>query len=127
MHRIRRHLTYANVAATLALLVAVAGGATAVAGSNAPTNSVTSSSIKSRNVTARDLAGIRLVQVSGQFAAFAPCSRGERLVGGGGDSSTNLGRSRPGNNGWSVAQGLGTGGDVPVTAYALCLKAKPGK
>ena len=43
MRRLRRHLTYANVAATLALLIAIAGGTTAIAGSNAPKNSVTSS------------------------------------------------------------------------------------
>jgi hypothetical protein len=127
MQRLRGHLNYANVAASLALIVAVAGGTTAIAGNNAPANSVTSNSIKPRNVTARDLAGIRLVQVTGQFAAFAPCGRAERLLGGGGDSTANLGRSRPEKNGWSAAQGLGTGGDVPVTAYALCLQAKPGK
>ena len=73
MHRFRRHLTYANVAATLALFIAVAGGTTAIAGGKAAKNSVASSSIKPFNVTARDLAGIRLVQVSGQVNAFAPC------------------------------------------------------
>ena len=31
MQRLRRHLTYANVAATLALVIAVAGGTTAIA------------------------------------------------------------------------------------------------
>ena len=35
MQRLRRHLTYANVAATLALVIAVAGGATAIAGGKA--------------------------------------------------------------------------------------------
>lgn len=129
MHRLRRHLNYANVTATLALIVAVAGGATAIAGSNAPKNSVTSSSIKPHNVTARDLAGVRVAQTTGQFSAFAPCKRGERLLGGGGtvvSPGGPLGASRPGLDGWFVQQGTGPG-DSTVAAYALCLRAKPGK
>jgi hypothetical protein len=125
----RRHLTYANVASTLALLIAIAGGTTAIAGSNAPKNSVTSSSIKPFNVTARDLAGVRVVQVNGSVSAFAPCSRGERLLGGGGSPippGGPLGVSRPGENGWFVQQGGGPG-DALMAAYALCVKAKPGK
>jgi hypothetical protein len=129
MRRIKRHLSYANVAATLALLIAIAGGTTAIAGSKAPKNSVASSSIKPLNVTARDLAGIRVVQVNGQFSAFAPCSRRERLLGGGGSSipaaASDLAVSRPGNNGWFVQQADGP--DTLMAAYALCLKAKPRK
>ena len=64
MHKLRERLTYANVAATLALVIAVAGGTTAIAANKAPKNSVASSSIKPFNVTARDLAGIRVVQVN---------------------------------------------------------------
>jgi hypothetical protein len=124
MRRIKRHLSYANVAATLALLIAIAGGTTAIAGSRAPKNSVASSSIKPFNVTARDLAGIRLVQVSGQVNAFAPCPGGERLIGGGGGASS-VGVSSPRNNGWYVEQASGP--DRPVSANALCLKAKPRK
>jgi hypothetical protein len=129
MRRIRRHLSYANVASTLALLIAIAGGTTAIAGSNAPKNSVTSSSIKPHNVTARDLAGIRVVEVDQQFSAFAPCARGERLLSGGGSSIPpgfpDLAVSRPGENGWLVQQGDGP--DTLMAAFALCLKAKPGK
>lgn len=127
MHHLRRHLTYANVAATLALVFAVAGGATAIAGGKAAKNSVASSSIKPHNVTASDLAGIRVVQVTGQFSAFAPCSRRERLLGGGGNPvapAGPLGVSRPGNNGWFVEQGSGPGSAL-MAAYALCLRAKP--
>jgi hypothetical protein len=129
MRRLRRHLTYANVAATLALLIAIAGGTSAIAGSNAPKNSVTSSSIKPFNVTARDLAGIRTVQVSGQFNAFASCRSNERLVGGGANgfnASGPIGASSPGNNGWYVEQAAGLE-PRPVTATALCLRAKAGK
>jgi hypothetical protein len=127
MQWLRRHLSYANVAATIALVVAVAGGATAIAGNNAPPNSVTSRSIKPFNVTARDLAGIRVVQADGQFSAFAQCRRGDRLVAGGGSSPAgdSLGASRPGGNGWFAQQGAGL--DTHVIAYALCLKTKPGK
>ncbi len=123
MKKLRGKLTYANVAATLALVIAVAGGTTALAASK---NSVTSSSIKPYNVTASDLAGIRVVQVSGEFKAFAACSHRERLLGGGGSASP-LGTSRPGSNGWYVEQGSALGGNQIVSAYALCLKAKPGK
>jgi hypothetical protein len=123
----RRHLTYANVASTLALLIAIAGGTTAIAVSKAPKNSVASSSIKPFNVTARDLAGTRQVQANGQFAAFAACARRERLIGGGGNAPAgdNLGVSRPGENGWYVQQGSGP--ETHVIAYAICLKGKPRK
>jgi hypothetical protein len=123
MKKLRGTLTYANVAATLALVIAVAGGTTALAASK---NTVTSASIKPNNVTAGDLAGIRVAHVSGEFKAFAACSRGERLVGGGG-AAGSLGTSRPGNNGWYVEQGSALGGNQIISAYALCLKAKPGK
>jgi hypothetical protein len=125
MRRIRRHLSYANVASTTALLVAIAGGTTAIAGSNAPKNSVTSSSIKAHHVTARDLAGIRVVEASSPVSAFAACQKRERLLGGGGSTTGPLGASRPGNNGWLVQQGSGPQ-DQQITAYALCLRSKPG-
>jgi hypothetical protein len=127
MHRLKPHLSYANVAATLALIIAVAGGTTAIAGGKAAKNSVASSSIKPFNVTAGDLAGIRVVQANGQFAAFAPCARNDRLLGGGGSSPAgdNLGASRPGEHGWYVQQGGGP--NTHVIAYAVCLKGKPGK
>jgi hypothetical protein len=124
--RLKRHLSYANVASTLGLVIATAGGTAALA---ADTNSVSSNSIKPYNVTARDLAGIRVVQVDGQFAAFAPCPRAERLLGGGGSSippaAVDVAVSRPGGNGWYVQQADGP--NTLMSAYALCLKAKPGK
>ena len=130
MSRIRRHLTYANVAATLALVIAIAGSTTAIAVNNAPKNSVTSSSIKPFNVTARNLAGARIVEADSQFSAFAQCKKGERLLGGGGSpippgGLVGLGVSRPGTNGWFVQQDDGP--DKLMAAYALCLKSKPGK
>jgi hypothetical protein len=128
MRRVKRHLNYANVAASLALLIAIAGGTTAIAGSKAAKNSVASSSIKPFNVTAGDLAGIRVVEASSPVTAFAHCSRGDRLLGGGGSPippGGPLGVSRPSGDGWLVQQGGGPE-DVLMTAYALCLKAKPG-
>jgi hypothetical protein len=125
MSRIKRHLSYANVAATLALVIAIAGGTSAIAGSKAPKNSVVSSSIKRFNVTAKDLAGLQEVQVSAQVSAFAPCPPHARLLAGGGSAGGPLGASRPGNNGWFVQQGTGPE-DRAVVAYALCLRGKPG-
>ena len=124
MHRLRTHLTYANATATLALIIAIAGGTTAIAVSKAPKNSVVSSSIKPHNVTARDLAGIHVVEVSGPVTAFARCPRSERLLGGGGSTVGPLGTSRPGGNGWFAQQGSGPE-DQQVTASALCLRSKP--
>jgi hypothetical protein len=131
MKKLREKLTYANVAATLALVLAVAGGTTAIAANKAPKNSVASSSIKPNNVTAGDLTAIRVVQTTDLFKAFAACAKREKLVGGGGDVAAgggNLGASRPGSNGWYVQRGSLAGpSETPVTAYALCLKSKPSK
>jgi hypothetical protein len=129
MGRVRGHLSYANVTATVALLIAVAGG-TAIAANIASKNSVTSSSIKPFNVTARDLAGIRIVEADSSFSAFAQCAKNERLIGGGGSpippgGVVALGVSRPGQNGWFVQQDDGP--NRLMAAYAMCLKAKPGK
>ncbi len=62
--RLRSKLSYSNVVATLALLVAISGGATAIAIS-AGKNTVTTKSIKPGNVTARDLGPIRTVIEAG--------------------------------------------------------------
>ncbi|MGH2983163.1 MAG: hypothetical protein ACRDK5_02725 [Solirubrobacterales bacterium] len=121
MAALRRKLSYANVVATLALVIAVAGGTTAIAVSKAPRNSVASSSIKPYNVTAGDLAGIRMVQAVAKGTATASCARGERLLGGGG--SGDLAASFPINN----STWVGVSGSGDATAYAICLKAKPGK
>jgi hypothetical protein len=130
MQRLKSHLSYANIAATLALVIAIAGGTTAIAGSKAAKNSVVSNSIKPFNVTARDLAGIRVVESDSQFSAFAACAKKERLVGGGGSpippgGVVSLGVSRPGTNGWFVQQAEGP--NRLMAAYALCLKNKPKK
>ena len=124
---IKRHLTYANVAATLALVIAVAGGTTAIAGSKAAKNTVASSSIKPYNVTAgiwrdSDSSGHWLGSMLLRLAPRASVSLAVEAVTGGRAWAS----SRPGNNGWFVEQGTGPG-DRLIVAYALCLKAKPGK
>jgi len=144
MHRIRRHLTYANVAASLALVIAVAGGTTAIATkSTAPKNSVTSKSIRPFNVTSRDLS--RLIQVFGTASfndpqppdgaatgnvAVATCPSGSRLVTGGGfvdSSAAHIVGSSPGAQSWSVnAAGDGTN-QATITAIAWCLSKKAEK
>jgi hypothetical protein len=105
--RFRRHLSYANVAATLALIVAIAGGATAVAGSR---------------IGAQDLKKIKVRQAqadppaTGFPVAIARCHSGERVLGGGGIAA-NLGATNPQGNGWAAGGGVGD----HVTAYALCI------
>jgi hypothetical protein len=118
----RVHLSYANVVATLALFLALTGGATAVAIS-LNKGSVTTKSIRKGAVTAPKLG--RLVirsQVNTVGSAQVSCAQGERVLGGGGTSSGGgLSASLPSpstENGWA-ATGVGT-----VTAYALCLKKK---
>ena len=147
MSRFRRHLTYANVASTLALLGAIAGGTTAVAAKlTAPKNSVTTKSIRSYNVTARDLT--RLIQVIGKAnftdpapadgvangnTAVASCPPGTRVITGGGsvdNDNAHLSSSQPNVGAWSVsARGDGTN-QATITAIAWCLSKraeKPGR
>jgi hypothetical protein len=138
MHRLRTHLTYANVAATLALVVAVAGGTTAIAmKATAPKNSVTSKSIRPFNVTAKDLTGLVEVTAKNSFndpqpsdgifggtTAVASCPPGTRVLTGGGfvdNVHAHLAGSQPINEGWSVsASGDGTN-EARVTSFAWCL------
>lgn len=147
MHRLRTHLTYAKVTATVALIVAVAGGTTAIAmNATAPKNSVTTKSIRSYNVTSRDLSGLIKVKRQAVFddpapgdmtfsggTAAAPCPSGTRLISGGGRVEPSLGgpssvvSSSPGGNAWSVvAEGDGTG-TTTVIAEAICLSRTPQK
>ncbi len=147
MDRLRRHLTYANVAATLALIVAVAGGTTAIAmKATAPKNSVTTKSIRPYNVTAGDLSGLTLVKVQGTFNdpapvdgishvgdAAAPCPDGTRLLSGGGrvepslSGRSSLRASQPGGNAWSVVAEADGTGSTTVVANAICLSKTPKK
>jgi hypothetical protein len=144
MHGLRRHLSYANVAATLALVVAIAGGTTAIAGSaKAPKNSVVSRSIKPGNVTAKDLSTTMNISATSAVtdpspfdheyavgSAVAQCPPGTRaLSGGGGTEGVRrvLEFSGRAGEGWRVS--IGTDDPVPtqVSATVTCLLATPGK
>jgi hypothetical protein len=144
MHRLRTHLTYANAAATLALVVAVAGSTTAIAmKETALKNSVTSKSIRPYNVTARDLT--RLIEVRGQAifndpapaddnftgaTATAACPPGALLITGGGfvdNARASLSGSQPAHDVWIVsAKGDGTN-EARITAIAWCLSKRAEK
>jgi hypothetical protein len=147
MRRIRRHLSYSNLMSTLALLIAIAGGTTAIAAKvTAPKNSVATKSIKPYNVTARDLT--RMIQVFGRATftdpapmdgtssgntAVASCPAGARVVTGGGfvdNDNAHLSGSQPNAGSWSVsARGDGTN-EAHITAIAWCLSKraeKPGR
>ncbi|MGZ5388248.1 MAG: hypothetical protein ACXWGS_12645 [Solirubrobacterales bacterium] len=141
MSSIRKRMTYANVVATLALIVAVAGGSTAIAlQAAAPKNSVTTKSIRKGNVTADDLGRIEQVVASaplndaiagdgidGSAFAIARCPRGAELVGGGVaggrvHSSSPVRDRRLGWEGTIVDDGGPTNG---IRVTALCLLRKP--
>ena len=142
MHRLRRHLSYANVVATLALIVAVAGGTTAIAVSKAKKKGavvrVTRKSdiskkgkIRPGHVTAAKLAGIDVVQR--RFALSLPtnvaaCPAGEMLLAGGIEIHSSsppgaaIDHSHPVGNGWLGASNFS---ETDQTVYALCLRATP--
>jgi len=145
MHRLRRHLSYANVTATIALIVAVAGGTTAIAGrATAPKNSVTSKSIRNGNVTAKDLTSVVRVNVSGTVtdptandgnytagAAQATCPAGARPisggVSGGGINRVFVASSVMSPNGWAGGVSSDAGGTQQFTVTAWCLVRKAGE
>ena len=136
MGKLRANLTYANVMSTLAVVLAIAGGTTAIAASVGK-NSVTSKSIKPGHVTARDLAGVRVVTggPGPGGTSRAACSGKEELIGGGAqgtqlnppaapENSLAVLSSYPEDNAWVVQQNRYGAGNYQ--AYALCLRATPG-
>lgn len=140
MTRFRRHLTYANVAATLALVLAIGGGSAMALGGK---NTVRSDEVKNGQITARDLAAVRAVTAAGSLSdpakdgqvsygsATARCRSSEQILGGGasntpGDSPSSVVESKPVGNAWQVVIAADAGGTKPIAATALCLSAKPG-
>lgn len=123
---IKPHLTYANVVASLALLIAISGGATAVA-ITAGKNSVTTKSIRNDAVTARKLGPVAIKSAEGPLQATARCAHQEQLLGGGAtiDGSEGtlpaLRKSQPSGNGWFALANQATSG-MTVRAFAVCLK-----
>jgi hypothetical protein len=130
MNRLRRlwsNLTYANVVATIALVVAISGGATAIA-ITASKNSVTTKSIRSGAVRASDLGSTFVRTAEGTVQASARCLKGERVLGGGGLAEGSgpgihsLQKSHPSGNGWFALSTLDGVGTLTTTAYAICLR-----
>ncbi|MGA8218346.1 MAG: hypothetical protein WB771_07250, partial [Solirubrobacterales bacterium] len=121
-----------------ALIIAVAGGGTALAVAihsskksdinkkgNIRVGRVTAKKLANGNVTAAKLAGIDVVQGSDTTTGgLAFCPPGELLLSGGaeltGSSTGTILVSAPEGNGWHARRsGLG------LKVYALCLKASP--
>lgn len=141
--RFRFELSYANVAATVALLLALGGGTTAIALRG--NNTVGTKDIRPGNVTGRDLSQIRVVRkvftlappsMSGISSDFfiLKCPRGTRVVGGGGNISASapgrgwMTRTDVNGNGWQITASLAdTTEPASVAVTALCLKRKPGR
>jgi len=138
MQRLRAHLTYANVMSTLAVILAIAGGSTAIAvtvsaGKKSDVNKkgkirgghVTTPKLANAAVSAAKLGGIDVVQATAPADAKASCPPTERLLAGGGDiPSGGMGAlqiSRPYGNGWEAVINAGSG-SPGVVAYALCLR-----
>jgi hypothetical protein len=133
MPKLRGKVTYANAMSTIAVVIALGGGSTAVAVTvNASKKSDVNKkgNIRAKRVTAKKLAdgavgaaklgGIQVVQASGNPAATASCPAGTRLLSGGGGTPAPaaLVGSRPEGNGWRVESDSAT----DVIAYALCLR-----
>jgi hypothetical protein len=133
----RDKLSYANVVATIALIVAVAGIPTAVAVTaqtskkadvtskgNIRAGRVTTGKLADNSVTAPKLGFVHSVQATGTGSAHASCPAGERILSGGGFApSGTLVTDTPGNaiqGPWEVAAQPAS---ATVTAVALCLKA----
>jgi hypothetical protein len=119
----RKRLTYANVVATLALIIAVAGVPTAIAvtvQSSKNSDVDKKGNIRAGHVTADTLANIEVVSAgrSTSGEASAQCFPGERMLSGGYASGQPVGINRPDNNGWT-ATFISSGGGV---VFAVCLK-----
>jgi hypothetical protein len=132
MASLRQKLTYANVVATVALIIAVAGIPVAVAATVNATHSsdvnkkgnirasrVTAAKIADGNVTAGKLAAIDVITRSGTGFVSVPCPDGERILSGGyAGPGADVPVSRPDGNGWAASFIGGPSG----TTYAVCLK-----
>lgn len=132
---IRTKLTYANVVATLALIVAVAGGSTAIAisskqkisGKLIKRGTITTKQLKNGSITGPKLAKIDRIQIAGTAGntSKAVCPQGATLVSGGVSGSTIdpviQSTPSPGSEEW-----LGASSSPPLIV-AMCLRAHPGK
>ena len=106
----RKHLSYANVMATLAVVIAVAGGSTAIA--------ITAAILNDPGPPDGNFVGA---------TASAACPAGSRVLSGGGASPANrtqLFLSAPQGEGWAVSASGDGVTNAPVTVVAKCLSKK---
>jgi hypothetical protein len=142
--QVRKHLSYANAAATLALVLAIAGGSTAIAVTvNASKKSDVNKKgkIRAGRISAPKLASIRLESKAFPDAGTAPgevslgCQPGERLITGGASvppgvdpataTQNKLLSSHPGpNNTWMASYETNVSPHPPLTLYIACLAAR---
>jgi hypothetical protein len=141
----RSRITYANVAATLALFLAIGVGtsyAISVSGDDVVNGSLTSADLKNNSVKAADIAGLGAnvvvrpgpsVTSSLITTAQATCNKGETLISGGFQTLGNIqtpgilydgpGQSFGTPTSWLVIAAVpsGTqGGQLTVNPFALC-------
>lgn len=132
----RAQLSYANVMATLAVVIAVAGGSTAIAvsASKAPKNSVRTNSIVNRAITAKKLKQVKGVSQSRTFTgpgtttATAQCPAGALAIDGSagvtvGAELLSVGAAGP-STAWSATATSTTPGQHQLNVTAWCLPAK---
>lgn len=132
----RAQLSYANVMATLAVVIAVAGGSTAIAvsASKAPKNSVRTNSIVNRAITAKKLKQVKGVSNTvsfngpGEGSATAQCPSGGLAINGSASASVGsrlrfVGATGP-SNAWQAVAENPNAGQHTVSVTAWCLPAK---
>jgi hypothetical protein len=134
----RKHLSYANVVATLALICAVGGGGFAVAGKKAPKGKLVrvtkSSDISPKGVIRNQRIGKENIALNaiganqlGELRRYlhvgngtAACPSGERLISGGASFSNGVIASQPASfgptEGW-----FGGGATANGSVHAICL------
>ena len=147
MRKLRPHLTYANVTATVALVVAIGGGSFAVAktakigpkqlkngavtrkkltdgavsGAKLADRAVSARKLADGTVGARQLAAVQVVANAGTSGLGVTCPAGTKLIGGGGvtDGQLNELNPDPASNSWHTS----AMGAASTTAVALCITA----
>jgi hypothetical protein len=147
MRRIREHLTYANVMATIAVFVALGGGAYALDGRNSvdsgdiQRNAVKSSDIARGAVKGSEIANGRvgaadlgrIIEVSNTIqipansneGTLGQCPAGTQVISGGGFPGFNSGTLvvfKAQDNNWRVDARNSANMPMALTAYAYCLK-----
>lgn len=125
----RAKLTYANVMSTIAVVLALTGGATAVA-VGLGKGSVGPRELKKGAVRGQELGPVVMRKRTGPGVGqgIVRCNKGERVIGGGGiaaptgGGTVSLTQSEPLPNGWAAAGTGASAAGATVTAFAMCLR-----